>query len=127
MVCSNMIYIYNVFTGYILVNFQTYHNPAFTVSRIFGIICTYYFFKYYKSEKTSVILLLSMFMGFQSFVKPNFSVMFFDALFILFVESCIHRSFTEIRIIILFTVPSVLITFILIIKSVSMKAWCLII
>ena len=114
--------IYNVFTGYIyLGQFSNiaYHNPTFTVSRIIGIICTYYFFKYYKSEKTSVILLLSMLMGFQSFVKPNFSVVFFAALFFLFVESCIHRSIIEIRNIILFTVPSVLITFILIIRSVS--------
>ena len=85
-----------------------YHNPTFILSRIISIVCIYYFFKMYEQRNYKSLFILSFIMAYQTFIKPNFTVTFFSALFFLFLYEIFKRNWQSVINIVIFTLPSFL-------------------
>ena len=86
-----------------------FHNPTYIYMKVLSLISVTYFFDKYNDNKDNYlkVFLVGLVMAFATFVKPNFSIVFFFGLFFLFLYDLYKKNYSKATKIAFFTAPSI--------------------
>lgn len=87
-----------------------YHNPTYLVMRCLGVTSAILFLDILedKSNNFGRIIIISLVFAYSTFVKPNFSLVFFFVLFLYFIVVCFRKDILKVKKIILVTIPTLM-------------------